>query len=71
MAAHWAHGVAARAVGASFRADLAGRLEAEAGLTTSLLFHDPGIDVHSLVRGLDLDFVHPAPTSSATAPWPR
>ncbi|QYG93821.1 glycerophosphodiester phosphodiesterase [Iamia sp. SCSIO 61187] len=54
-----AHGLADHAVGASFRADLAGRLKSEAGLTTSLLFHDPGIDVHSLVRGLDLDFVHP------------
>lgn len=54
-----ARGLADRAVGASFRADLAGRLKAEAGLTTSLLFHDPGIDVHSLVRGLGLDFVHP------------
>ncbi len=54
-----AHGLGDRAVGASFRADLAGRLKAEGGLTTSLLFHDPGIDVHSLARGLDLDFVHP------------
>ncbi|HEX7135582.1 MAG TPA: hypothetical protein VF228_23600, partial [Iamia sp.] len=45
--------------GASFRADLAGRLKTEGGLTSSLLFHDPGIDVHSLARGLDLDFVHP------------
>jgi len=54
-----AHGLGDRAVGASFRADLAGRLKTEGGLTTSLLFHDPGIDVHSLARGLDLDFVHP------------
>lgn len=54
-----AHGLGDRAVGASFRADLAGRLKAEGGLTSSLLFHDPGIDVHSLARGLDLDFVHP------------
>jgi glycerophosphoryl diester phosphodiesterase len=53
------HGLGERAVGASFRADLAGRLKTEGGLTTSLLFHDPGIDVHSLARGLDLDFVHP------------
>lgn len=54
-----AHGLGDRAVGASFRADLAGRLKAEGGLTSSLLFHDPGIDVHSLARGLDLDLVHP------------
>jgi glycerophosphoryl diester phosphodiesterase len=54
-----AHGLGDRAVGASFRADLAGRLKTEGGLTTSLLFHDPGIDVHSLARGLALDFVHP------------
>jgi glycerophosphoryl diester phosphodiesterase len=54
-----AHGLGDRAVGASFRADLAGRLKAEGGLISSLLFHDPGIDVHSLARGLDLDFVHP------------
>jgi glycerophosphoryl diester phosphodiesterase len=53
------HGLGERAVGASFRADLAGRLKSEGGLVTSLLFHDPGIDVHSLARGLDLDFVHP------------
>lgn len=54
-----AHDLGDRAVGASFRADLAGRLKAEAGLVSSLLFHDPGIDVHSLARGLALDFVHP------------
>lgn len=54
-----AHGLGDRAVGASFRADLAGRLKTEGGLTSSLLFHDPGIDVHSLARGLELDFVHP------------
>jgi glycerophosphoryl diester phosphodiesterase len=54
-----AHGLGDRAVGASFRADLAGRLGSEGGLTSSLLFHDPGIDVHSLARGLGLDFVHP------------
>lgn len=54
-----AHGLGDRAVGGSFRADLAGRLKAEGGLPSSLLFHDPGIDVHSLARGLDLDFVHP------------
>ncbi|HEX7132881.1 MAG TPA: glycerophosphodiester phosphodiesterase, partial [Iamia sp.] len=53
------HGLGDRAVGASFRADLTGRLKTEGGLTSSLLFHDPGIDVHSLARGLDLDFVHP------------
>lgn len=53
------HGLGDRVVGASFRADLAGRLKAEGGLPTSLLFHDPGIDVHSLARGLDLDLVHP------------
>jgi len=54
-----AHGLGDRAVGASFRADLAGRLKTEGGLASSLLFHDPGIDVHSLARGLDLDLVHP------------
>lgn len=54
-----AHGLADVAVGASFRADLAGRLKHEGGLTSSLLFHDPGIDVHSLSRGLGLDLVHP------------
>jgi hypothetical protein len=53
------HGLGDRVVGASFRADLVGRLKAEGGLTSSLLFHDPGIDVHSLARGLGLDFVHP------------
>lgn len=53
------HGLGDRVVGASFRADLAGRLKTEGGLPTSLLFHDPGIDVHSLARGLDLDLVHP------------
>lgn len=53
------HGLGERAVGASFRADLAGLLKTEGGLANSLLFHDPGIDVHSLVRGLDLDVVHP------------
>lgn len=70
-----AHGLAGKAVGSSFRADLAGRLKAEGGLPTSLLFHDPGIDVHSVVRGTGVDFVHPCydvfpdPLAPFTAEW--
>ena len=52
-------GLVDRTVGASFRSDLALTLKREAGLTTSVLFHDPGIDLHSLVAGTDADFVHP------------
>lgn len=52
-------GLADRTVGASFRSDLALALKREAGITTSVLFHDPGIDLHSLVTGTGCDFVHP------------
>ena len=48
-----------RAVAASFRSDLAMVFKNETMLTTSVLFHDPGIDVHSLVLGTHADFVHP------------
>jgi glycerophosphoryl diester phosphodiesterase len=68
-------GLGDRAVGSSFRADLAWRLKAEGGLPSSLLFHDPGIDVHSVVRGAGVDLVHPCydvfpdPLGPFTAEW--
>lgn len=44
---------------ASFRADIALTVKRTTGLATSVLFHDPGIDLHSLVLGTGCDFVHP------------
>ena len=48
-----------RTVVASFRSDLALTVKQETGLLTSVLFHDPGINLHSLVRGTGCDFLHP------------
>lgn len=48
-----------RVVFSSFRADLAAEAKREAGMTTSVLFHDPGIDLNSLVLTTGCDFVHP------------
>ena len=44
---------------ASFRSDLAHTVKQETGLLTSVLFHDPGINLHSLVLGTGCDFLHP------------
>lgn len=48
-----------RTVFASFRADLALEAKRVADLTTSVLFHDPGLDLNSLVACTGCDFVHP------------
>jgi glycerophosphoryl diester phosphodiesterase len=54
-----AAGLRERTVFASFRSDLALEAKRIAGLTTSVLFHDPGLDLHSLVACTGCDFVHP------------
>lgn len=52
-------GATATTVFASFRADLSLEAKRRAGLTTSVLFHDPGLDLNSLVACTGCDFVHP------------
>ncbi len=51
-------GLVDRTVAASRRTDLVGRLKTEGQLATSLMVRDPFVDVHSIRRGLDIDFVH-------------
>jgi len=46
-------------VAASFRADLALAMKQQTGMLTAVLFHDPFVDLHSLVLGTGCDFVHP------------
>lgn len=64
-----------RTVVASFRADLARTVKRETGLLTAVLFHDPGIDLHSLVLGTGCDYLHPCfdvfpePLHLFTADW--
>lgn len=48
-----------RTVFASFRADLALEAKRLTDLTTSVLFHDPGLDLNSLVACTGCDFLHP------------
>ncbi|HEU5301275.1 MAG TPA: glycerophosphodiester phosphodiesterase [Acidimicrobiia bacterium] len=60
---------------ASFRADIAMTVKRETGMLTSVLFHDPGIDLHALVLGTRCDYVHPCfdvfpePMHLFTADW--
>lgn len=62
-------------VAASFRADLALTVKRETGMLTAVLFHDPFVDLHSLVLGTGCDFVHPCfdvfpdPMAFFTAEW--
>ena len=53
------HGTLEHTVFASFRADLALEAKRRADLTTSVLFHDPGLDLNSLVACTGCDFLHP------------
>ena len=49
-----------KVVVASFRTDIVREVKATApDVLTSVLFHDPNLDIHSLVRGVGCDFVHP------------
>lgn len=52
-------GLRDRAVAASFRADLVAEFSHTTGLVTSLLFHDPGLDLHSVERSTGCSLVHP------------
>jgi glycerophosphoryl diester phosphodiesterase len=52
-------GVADRCVFGSFRADLVAHAAQFAAVPTSLLFHDPGMDLHSVVAGVGCDLLHP------------
>lgn len=52
-------GLAERCVFGSFRADLVARASEFAAMPTSLLFHDPGMDLHSVVAGVGCDLLHP------------
>lgn len=64
-----------RTVVASFRADIALTVKQRTGMLTSVLFHDPGIDLHSLVLRTGCDYVHPCfdvfpePMQHFTADW--
>ena len=49
-----------RVVAASFRSDIAADIKRpEPDVLTSVLFHDPHLDLVSLVEGVGCDFVHP------------
>ncbi len=52
-------GYADRVVAASFRSDVALTVKRGTDLATSVLFYDPGLDLHSLVTSTGCDFVHP------------